>query len=208
MIVALHWGGVMHGVRIPNGEDFVSALSGRAIAESLKEKLDPKSVVDVGCGSGGLLFELRNLGIACMGLAYADAALHLCRERGLAVEKLDLGSSSIRTKGMRLGAALAHVLVPHYREAGWPIERVLTDRGTRVFVQAPPTKSAARFLRLDGGPDDGGRCSRLCARPPRPPGRVVHNSGVDRAAELPHASLTTSERCSVDSDRAWRAGES
>src|SRR5262245_27839195 len=65
-------------------------VSGRAIAESLKEKLDPKSVMDVGCGSGAILFELRNLGIACMGLEYADAALHLCRERGLAVEKFDL----------------------------------------------------------------------------------------------------------------------
>jgi SAM-dependent methyltransferase len=63
---------------------------GPRIAESLVQRLHPKSVIDVGCGSGCALVELNRLGVESTGLEYADAGLALCRRKGLNVYKFDL----------------------------------------------------------------------------------------------------------------------
>lgn len=60
------------------------------IAESIKERLNPSTVLDVGCGSGSVLVELGKRGIKGFGFDYAEAALQMCRDRGLEVQKFDL----------------------------------------------------------------------------------------------------------------------
>jgi SAM-dependent methyltransferase len=65
-------------------------LSARAMAASIARDLSPARAIDVGCGTGVLLTELRVLGIHAMGFELADAAIARCHARGLDVRKLDI----------------------------------------------------------------------------------------------------------------------
>lgn len=47
-------------------------------------------IVDIGCGTGALLRALSEAGHECAGLEYAQAALDICRDRGLSVRRFDL----------------------------------------------------------------------------------------------------------------------
>lgn len=61
------------------------------IARSIVETFHPQTVIDVGCGSGALLVELRKLGIRrLLGLDCADAGLDIARARSLDVRKFDI----------------------------------------------------------------------------------------------------------------------
>lgn len=64
--------------------------SAGTIADSILEEFDPKSVVDVGCGTGALLLALRERGCEVFGLEYSKAALEYCWGRGLRVQRFDL----------------------------------------------------------------------------------------------------------------------
>lgn len=64
-----------------------------AMAATIRLEFNPRSVVDVGCGSGVLLQALARLGISVTGLDYSDAALNICRDRGLRVAKFDIESN-------------------------------------------------------------------------------------------------------------------
>jgi trans-aconitate methyltransferase len=69
-------------------------LSARAMAQSIVSELSPRSVVDVGCGTGVLLEHLRSKGIDVSGLELADAAIATCIKRGLSVRKFDIEHDS------------------------------------------------------------------------------------------------------------------
>lgn len=60
------------------------------IAQYIKKQFDPKSVVDVGCGTGQLLLELQNLGVNGIGLEYSSAAIKIATEKGLNVSHINL----------------------------------------------------------------------------------------------------------------------
>jgi SAM-dependent methyltransferase len=64
--------------------------SALGIAASIHERLAPKTVIDVGCGSGEILERLRDLEIDGLGLEYATAGLEMCRSKRLRVMKFDL----------------------------------------------------------------------------------------------------------------------
>lgn len=65
-------------------------ISSQVMASTIAEALKPRTVVDVGCGSGRLLMALRDLGISGVGLEYADAGVAMCRNRGLDVRQFDI----------------------------------------------------------------------------------------------------------------------
>ena len=71
------------------------SLSAVVIAESILRYFNPKSVVDVGCGTGSLLVQFNNKKINCMGLEYSNIALEMCRDRGLNVKKFDIESGKL-----------------------------------------------------------------------------------------------------------------
>lgn len=69
--------------------------SAETISQSILNDLDPRSVVDVGCGTGALLEALRTQGCQVFGLEYSTAALQYCKERNLDVQKFDLETETL-----------------------------------------------------------------------------------------------------------------
>jgi len=74
--------------------DPTMADSCSAMAASIMRDLDPRRVIDVGCGTGLLLMALRDAGAAATGLELSDAALSICRSRGLDVRTFDIERDS------------------------------------------------------------------------------------------------------------------
>jgi SAM-dependent methyltransferase len=67
-----------------------AARSAPTMAATIVEELRPASVIDVGCGTGALLSELRRRGCDVEGLEHSRAGLAYCRGRALSVRKFDL----------------------------------------------------------------------------------------------------------------------
>jgi SAM-dependent methyltransferase len=73
--------------------DLIDSLAGGSaeiIAESIRSEFNPRSVLDVGCGTGALVAILQSWGIRSQGLEQSEAALEVCQARGLDVRKFDL----------------------------------------------------------------------------------------------------------------------
>ncbi|MBU3729676.1 MAG: class I SAM-dependent methyltransferase [Phycisphaerales bacterium] len=73
--------------------DQESARSAPAIVSSITRDIAPRTVVDVGCGTGALLAEFRSRGVSGVGLEYSESALRTCRERGLDARPFDIESA-------------------------------------------------------------------------------------------------------------------
>jgi cyclopropane fatty-acyl-phospholipid synthase-like methyltransferase len=67
-----------------------AAQSATVICGSIMEKFRPKSLIDVGCGTGALMKAFQKYGVKVRGLEYSDAALVFCHQRNLDVVKFDL----------------------------------------------------------------------------------------------------------------------
>ena len=74
-------------------------------------------VVDVGCGRGELLDLLRQHGVAARGVDTNEGMVHLCRERGLAVEQSDALGFLERQADGSLGGLAAIQVVEHFDQA-------------------------------------------------------------------------------------------
>jgi SAM-dependent methyltransferase len=67
--------------------------SAEVIVPSLVRNFGPRSVLDVGCGTGLMLERFKAMGVERhLGLEYSEAGLDLCRSRGVVVRKFDLES--------------------------------------------------------------------------------------------------------------------
>ncbi len=62
------------------------------MADSFLKAFHPASVVDVGCGTGVLLGACAKLGMSAQGLEYSEAALAICRNRGINARKFNIES--------------------------------------------------------------------------------------------------------------------
>lgn len=72
--------------------DTVASESTPVMAATIERLFKPNSVIDVGCGAGTLLAQLKKDGLEVKGLEYSDAGIARCREKGVHVEKFDLES--------------------------------------------------------------------------------------------------------------------
>jgi cyclopropane fatty-acyl-phospholipid synthase-like methyltransferase len=70
--------------------DTVASESTPVMAATIERLFKPNSVIDVGCGAGTLLAQLKKDGLEVKGLEYSDAGIARCREKGVHVEKFDL----------------------------------------------------------------------------------------------------------------------
>ncbi len=77
------------------GADYFETLertswqSAPAMARSIVEHLNPVRAVDLGCGTGNLIDNLRSLGVKAVGADFSEIALTYCEKRCLDVKKID-----------------------------------------------------------------------------------------------------------------------
>lgn len=74
--------------------DQESARSAPAIVRSIRRDISPRTVIDVGCGTGALLSEFRSNGVPGIGLEYSASALKTCHARNLDARPFDIESSA------------------------------------------------------------------------------------------------------------------
>jgi SAM-dependent methyltransferase len=89
--------------------------SADVIARAIKREFEPRSLIDVGCGTGALMLSLERVGIDCLGLDYARAALERCSRRGLRVRQFDIGSDPVPTD--RVDVVVSTEVAEHLPEA-------------------------------------------------------------------------------------------
>jgi SAM-dependent methyltransferase len=89
-----------------------------AIVDSVVAEFGPKTVLDVGCGSGAVLAEFARRGVGACGLERAEAGLARCRQLGLEVEAFDLErqTSSLRRADVVLSTEVAEHLPEKYAD--------------------------------------------------------------------------------------------
>jgi len=116
-----------------------SSQAAPVIAATLLRDLTVGSVVDVGCGTGALLSELKARGCSVYGLEFSEAAIEYCRMRHLVVRRFDL-EQDVLTDDLCFDCAVsmevAEHLAPH---AASHYVNLLTRLGRIVvFTAAPP----------------------------------------------------------------------
>lgn len=86
------------------------------IAQSIVARCKPRSLIDVGCGTGVMLTAFRSHGLDVSGLEYSTAGLRRCRERQLDVRKFDLEHDALeksKTYDLALSLEVAEHLPEH-----------------------------------------------------------------------------------------------
>ena len=116
-----------------------AAGSAGAISQSIVGDLRPRTVVDVGCGTGALLDALRTRGCEVLGLEYSKAAIRYCRQRRLDVVRVDLQESDLKLE-RTFDVASSMEVGEHLPEAsaGRYIALLARLSDTVVFTAAPP----------------------------------------------------------------------
>ena len=125
-------------------EEFAQS-SVKWIARSICSDLHCKRVVDVGCGTGALLEELRNLNCEILGLEISETALEYCRSKNLNVKKFDLTKDALKPS-IKYDVAISTEVAEHLPECvadGYVA--LLSDLSDIIIFTAAK-------------PDDGGLC--------------------------------------------------
>jgi 2-polyprenyl-3-methyl-5-hydroxy-6-metoxy-1,4-benzoquinol methylase len=69
--------------------------SANVMARSMVQCFRPKTVIDIGCGTGALLAAFKGLNCEVKGLEYSEAGLAYCRKRNLSVRKFNIEKDSL-----------------------------------------------------------------------------------------------------------------
>lgn len=73
-----------------------AALSSMPVmVDTILREFAPDTVMDVGCGTGAMLMELAQRDCKVQGLEYSEAALKICRDRGLTVTQMDFENDAL-----------------------------------------------------------------------------------------------------------------
>jgi SAM-dependent methyltransferase len=112
-----------------------ASASASVIADSILETFNPADIIDVGCGSGAMLAALVARGIRGYGVDYSQAAVDICRSRGLDVDRFDLQKPGNlgKTAALVLSTEVAEHLPPRLADH---YVSVLVDAAPRVIVTA------------------------------------------------------------------------
>ncbi len=130
----------MYNADYYRGVDDSTGQSAPTIVECVVRDLHPRSLLDVGCGTGAMLVEFRRHGVDARGLEYGDAALKLCRSRGLPVKRFDLERDGLRAPDVAYDVVLSTEVAEHLpaSSANRYLELLVSQSGTVVFTAATP----------------------------------------------------------------------
>ena len=123
--------------------DVTAVASAHDISESISHDLKPKTVIDVGCGTGALLDSLRGKGCQVFGLEYSNAALELCIARELDVQKYDLRKDTLAEE-RTFDVAVSMEVAEHLPEksADRFVDQLVQFSDVIVFSACTPTDGA------------------------------------------------------------------
>lgn len=121
--------------------------SAAVMATTIVEELHPGSVIDVGCGTGDLLVALRERGVRVRGCENSAAALKVCRDRGLAVEQVDLRTAGVRDQG-DVEVVISTEVAEHLPKSAADrfVEFLTAGPRTVVFTAAAPGQGGRNHL--------------------------------------------------------------
>jgi SAM-dependent methyltransferase len=121
-----------------------AAKAAPVMAETICRRFQPKTVIDVGCGTGALLAAFRECNCGVLGLEYADAGLDYCKRRGLPVRKFKIGSDKLDAE--RCDLALSFEVAEHL--SPW-----LTDKFVDLLCALSPMVVMSAATPGQGGLD-------------------------------------------------------
>jgi len=121
------------------GIETYAVQSSKIIANSILELFSPKSIVDLGCGTGDLLNEFQKLQVKSFGIDYSESALYLCKQKGLSVLKIDLENETVPNH-IKSDVALCTEVAEHLPESCSDnlIKNLCGISKIIIFTAAPP----------------------------------------------------------------------
>lgn len=119
--------------------------SAPAFVRIINDLWSPRSVIDIGCGTGALLFEFKKYGLITFGLDLSDASIQRCLSQDLAVKKFDAGRWDLKSvSSERFDCAICLELAEHIPESC--AEQLLNNL----------TQASDKILFSAATPDQGG----------------------------------------------------
>jgi SAM-dependent methyltransferase len=161
-------------------------LSARGKAEHVielcaRERIDPRRVVEIGCGDGALLAELRSRGFGSelQGVELSHEAARMARDRGFQVEVFDGGRLPADDRSFDL-AVLSHVL-EHVHEPAPLLREAARVAGCAVVEVPLEANASGRRASKRAGSAEIGHLEPLDRAAVR---TIVADAGLEIRAEL------------------------
>jgi SAM-dependent methyltransferase len=119
------------------------AESADVIAQSIVAEFAPRSIIDVGCGTGLLLLRLKERGCRVIGLEKSKAAIDICIKRNIPIKPFDLERDE--PLDLRANLVVSTEVAEHLPETvADSYVQLLCDIADRViFTAAPPSRGGA-----------------------------------------------------------------
>jgi methionine biosynthesis protein MetW len=99
--------------------------------------LEPKSILDIGCGNGFLISELTKHGILCQGTDVSAEAVKLCNEKGVKATQTDVDNSNLPFNSENFDVVICSEVIEHLFDPDHVLEeirRVLAQKGFLVLT--------------------------------------------------------------------------
>lgn len=122
--------------------------SAPAMAESVVNEFHPSFVVDVGCGTGELLRQLKERGVAGVGYEKSATALGLARAKGIEALEVDLARPIEQLEVRRADLAISTEVAEHLPEsfADTYVDYLCRTADTVLMTAATPGQGGTEHL--------------------------------------------------------------